>query len=101
MLLPVGSITSSRIQRRLVPLALFGSDSTVCGSTRPVADEPPNSERVPSLAVTSHQYVLGLLPWRTIFRNAPSTRCEKLFSAVRGTSAPRLATGASCAPLSV
>src|SRR5215468_3058022 len=101
MLLPLGSITSRSIQRPMLPLALFGSDSTVLGSTALVAAEPPKSERVPSLAVTSHQYVVGLLPWRTIFRNCPSTRCEKLFSAVRGTRGPRLATGASCAPLSM
>src|SRR5215470_9045595 len=101
MLLLLGSITSRSIQRAILPFGLFGSDNTVCGSTTPVAAEPPKSERVPSLAVTSHQYVVGLLPWRTIFRNSPSTRSEKLFSAVRGTRGPRLATGASSAPLSV
>src|SRR6266446_9942585 len=99
MLLPLGSITSRSIQRPMLPFGLPGSDSTALGSTALVAAEPPKSERVPSLAVTSHQYVLGLLPWRTIFWNSPSTRSEKVahgavqspgFSGVvlRGMSAP-------------
>src|SRR5262245_26863438 len=66
-----------------------------------LASSVPYVYTVPDLSVTSHVYVFGVVPLRTILANPPSIRVWKTLSPVlRATAGPRFATGVNSAPLS-